>query len=43
LRVKSSESLQNSVSRAMGRIHAILNPDQRAKLAHLIRTGMLSI
>jgi len=43
LRVKSSESLQNSVSRAMGRIHAILNADQRAKLAHLIRTGALSV
>src|SRR5437870_3123080 len=43
LRVKSSERLQESVSRAMGRIHAILNSDQRAKLAHLIRTGALSI
>ena len=43
LRVKSSENLQNAVNRAMGRIHAILNPDQRAKLAHLIRTGALSI
>jgi Spy/CpxP family protein refolding chaperone len=43
LRVKSSENLQSSVNRAMGRIHAILNSDQRAKLAHLIRTGALSV
>jgi hypothetical protein len=37
------ENLQDAVSRAMGRMHAILNPDQRAKLAHLIRTGALSV
>jgi Spy/CpxP family protein refolding chaperone len=43
VRVKSSENLQNSVNRAMGRIHAILNPDQRAKLAYLIRTGALLV
>jgi Spy/CpxP family protein refolding chaperone len=43
VRVKSSENLQNSVNRAMSRIHAILNPDQRAKLAYLIRTGALLV
>jgi Spy/CpxP family protein refolding chaperone len=43
LRVKSSENLQNAVNRAMARMHAILNPDQRAKLAHLIRTGALLV
>jgi Spy/CpxP family protein refolding chaperone len=43
LRVKSSENLENAVSRAMSRMHATLNPDQRAKLAHLIRTGALLI
>jgi len=41
LRVKSAETLQGAVSRAVSRMHAILNPDQRAKLAHLIRTGAL--
>lgn len=41
LRVKSAEQLQEAVSRAVGRMHAALNPDQRAKLAHLIRTGAL--
>ncbi len=43
IRVKSAESLQNAVSRAMGRMHAVLSPEQRAKLAHLIRTGSLLI
>ena len=43
LRVKSSENLQNAVNRAMSRIHAILNPEQRAKLAYLIRTGALVV
>jgi len=43
LRVKSSENLQTAVNRAMGRMHAILNPEQRAKLAHLIRTGALLV
>lgn len=43
LRVKSADSLQGSVSRAVSRMHAVLNPDQRAKLAHLIRTGSLLI
>jgi len=43
VRVKSSENLQNSVNRAMSRIHAILNPDQRARLAYLIRTGALLV
>jgi Spy/CpxP family protein refolding chaperone len=43
VRVISSENLQNSVNRAMSRIHAILNPDQRAKLAYLIRTGALLV
>jgi Spy/CpxP family protein refolding chaperone len=41
LRVKSAETLQQAVSRAVSRMHAVLNPDQRAKLAHLIRTGAL--
>jgi Spy/CpxP family protein refolding chaperone len=43
LRVKSAEKLQESVSRAMSRIHAILNPEQREKLAYLIRTGALTV
>ena len=40
-RVKSTERLQGTVARALGRIHALLDPEQRARLAYLIRTGAL--
>ena len=40
-RVKSAERLQATVAKALGRIHALLNPEQRARLAYLIRTGAL--
>jgi hypothetical protein len=42
-RVKSTEHVQVAVARALGRIHALLKPEQRAKLAYLLRTGALSI
>jgi Spy/CpxP family protein refolding chaperone len=42
-RVKSAERVQNAVGQAIGRIHALLQPEQRAKLAYLLRTGALSI
>ncbi len=42
-RVKSDERVQAAVARALGRIHALLRPEQRAKLAYLLRTGALSI
>jgi Spy/CpxP family protein refolding chaperone len=42
-RVKSSERVQQAVARALGRIHAQLRPEQRAKLAYLLRTGALSM
>ena len=42
-RVKSTERLQSTVAKALGRIHALLNPEQRARLAYLIRTGALSL
>ena len=42
-RVKSDERVQAAVAKALGRIHAILQPPQRAKLAYLLRTGGLSI
>ncbi len=38
-RVKSSESVQAAVARALGRIHALLQPEQRTQLAYLLRTG----
>jgi len=42
-RVKSSERVQAAVAHALGRIHALLRPEQRAKLAYLLRTGGLSM
>ncbi|MGD0676923.1 MAG: Spy/CpxP family protein refolding chaperone [Polyangiaceae bacterium] len=42
-RVKSSGRVQDAVVRALGRIHASLKPEQRAKLAYLLRTGALSM
>lgn len=42
-RVKSAERVQEAVAKALGRIHALLKPEQRAKLAYLLRTGTLSI
>jgi Spy/CpxP family protein refolding chaperone len=43
LRVKSAERLRAAVLKALQQIHAILNPDQRLRLAYLIRTGRLFI
>jgi Spy/CpxP family protein refolding chaperone len=42
-RVKSAERLEGAVARAIGRIHALLKPEQRSKLAYLLRTGALSM
>ena len=43
LRVKSAERLRDAVTKALGKIHAVLDSGQRAQLAYLIRTGVLSI
>jgi Spy/CpxP family protein refolding chaperone len=43
LRVQSAERLRGAVLKALQQIHAILRPDQRARLAYLIRTGTLAI
>jgi Spy/CpxP family protein refolding chaperone len=43
LRVTSAERLRDAVSTALQKIHALLDTDQRAKLAYLIRTGTLVI
>jgi Spy/CpxP family protein refolding chaperone len=42
-RTKSTERVQAAVVRALGRIHGLLKPEQRTKLAYLLRTGTLSI
>jgi Spy/CpxP family protein refolding chaperone len=43
LRVKTSERLRDAVTAALGKIHALLDAEQRKKLAYLLRTGALSI
>lgn len=42
-RVKSAERLRDAVVKALGRIHALLSPEQRGKFAYLIRTGALTL
>ncbi len=43
LRVSSAERLRDAVLKALRQIHAVLKPEQRSKLAYLIRTGALTI
>ena len=43
LRVKSAERLRDAVLKALRQIHAVLNPEQRVRLAYLIRTGTLTL
>ena len=43
LRVQSAERLQRTVAESLARIHALLEPEQRAQLAYLIRTGAVSL
>ncbi len=42
-RVRSAERLRDAVVRALGRIHALLDAEQRKQLAFLIRTGTRQI
>ena len=41
LRVESTRRLQEHVAGAMRRIHALLDAEQRGRLAYLIRSGAL--
>ena len=43
LRLQSAQRLKDAVVKALSRLHAVLTPEQRQKLATLIRTGALSI
>lgn len=43
LRVQSAERLRKAVHDALARTHAMLRPDQRSKLAYLLRSGVLTI
>jgi Spy/CpxP family protein refolding chaperone len=42
-RIESAKRLRAAVLRALEQVHAMLNPDQRAKLAYLLRSGVLTI
>jgi Spy/CpxP family protein refolding chaperone len=42
-RTDSAKRLRDAVVKALSQIHAMLNPEQRTKLAYLIRTGVLQI
>ncbi len=42
-RVRGAERLRDAVTRALRRIHAILDDEQRKKLAYLLRTGVLTV
>ena len=43
LRIQSAERLRDAVVKALQQIHAVLGPEQRVRLAYLIRTGTLAI
>ena len=43
LRVATAERLRDAVIAALGKLHALLDNDQRERLAYLIRTGVLTL
>ena len=43
IRVVTAEHLRDAVVKALTRLHALLEPEQRERLAYLIRTGTLQI
>ncbi|HEY6066378.1 MAG TPA: Spy/CpxP family protein refolding chaperone [Thermoanaerobaculia bacterium] len=43
LRLESADRLRGAVVTALGRLHELLNAEQRQRLAYLIRTGTLTI
>lgn len=43
IRLQSAERLRGAVVTALGKLHELLDPQQRGRLAYLIRTGTLSI
>jgi Spy/CpxP family protein refolding chaperone len=42
-RVESNQRISSTVVRSLEKIHAILNPEQRTRLAHMIRAGILLV
>lgn len=43
LRIESAERVRRAVVKALQQIHGLLNPEQRGRLAYLIRTGALTL
>jgi Spy/CpxP family protein refolding chaperone len=43
LRVESAQKVRDAVVKALSQIHALLDDEQRKRLAYLIRTGTLAI
>lgn len=42
-RVESNKRLRATLVRSLEQIHVMLNPEQRTRLAHLIRAGILTV
>ncbi len=42
-RVESNQRLRATLVSSLAKVHAMLNPEQRARLAHLIRAGILTV
>ncbi len=42
-RAESADRLAKAVNHALSKMHALLNTEQRARLAYLLRTGTLAI
>ena len=43
IRMQSAEKMRDAVLSALERLHGLLSPEQRSRLAYLIRTGVVSI
>lgn len=42
-RVQTAARLRDALLAALGRIHAVLSPEQRERFAYLVRTGVLAL
>lgn len=42
-RIDSAGKLRDTLVRSLGQLHALLRPEQRARLAYLIRAGVLGL
>jgi Spy/CpxP family protein refolding chaperone len=42
-RVESNQRLRATLVSSLANVHAMLNPEQRTRLAHLIRAGILTV